>query len=153
MRSMEYHVERVELEEQPTAVVRGLVPEEGISEFLGGVFGEVMSVVGAQGLRPDGMPFGCYVPTPDGFQIEAGFPTSAPVEPAGRVVPSSLPVGPALLVLHKGPYSAVKAAYEAAEAWLVDNSWEATGPPWETYLDGPEVAEPRTVVHVPCRPR
>ena len=153
VRFMEYHVEQVDLEEQPTAVVRGLVPEEGIGDFLGGVFGEVMGVVGAQGLRPDGMPFGCYVPTPDGFRIEAGFPTNAPVEPSGRVVASTLPAGPAILVRYKGPYSGVKPAYEAAEAWLVANGWEATAPPWEAYLDGPEVAEPRTNVYLPCRPR
>jgi effector-binding domain-containing protein len=149
---MDYQVERVELAEQPTAVVRGLVPEEKIPEFLGGAFAEVMGVIGAQDLRPDGMPFGCYVPTSDGIQVEAGFPTSAPVEPAGRVLPSSLPVGPAIQVLHKGAYNAVQAAYAAAEAWLVDNGWEATGPPWEAYLDGPEVAEPRTIVYLPCRP-
>jgi hypothetical protein len=29
---------------------------------------------------------------------------------------------------------------------------EACGAPWESYLDGPEVAEPRTEVVVPCRP-
>jgi len=150
---MDYHVERVELKEQPTAVVRGLVPKAAIAEFLGGVFGEVMRVIGSQGVHPDGMPSGCYVPTPDGLQVEAGFPTSALVEPSGRVVPSSLPVGPAIQVLHMGPYSAVPAAYGATEAWLVDNNREATGPPWETYLDGPEVAEPRTIVYVPCRPR
>lgn len=149
---MEYYVERVDLDEQATAVVQGLVPEEGIADFLGGVFGEVLAVIDAQGLHPDGMPFGCYVPTPDGFQIEAGFPTTAPVEPTGRVVPSSIPAGPAIQVLHKGAYNEVRAAYEAAEAWLVDNRWEATGPPWETYLDGPDVAEPRTIVYVPCRP-
>ncbi len=150
---MDHHVEHVELDEQPTAVVHALVPKEGIAEFLGGAFGEVMGVIGAQGLRPDGMPFGCYVPTPDGFQVEAGFPTSARVEPAGRVVPSVLPKGHAVVVQHKGPYSGVGAAYEAAEAWLADNGWEGTGPPWEAYLDGPEVAEPRTNVYHPCRPR
>jgi effector-binding domain-containing protein len=149
---VDYRVERVELEATPTAVVRGLVPEAGIADFLGGVFGEVLGVLGAQGLQPSGMPFGCYVPTPDGIQVEAGFPTSAPVAPAGRVVPSSLPVGPAVLVRHTGPYSAVTAAYDAAQAWLADNGWVATGPPWEEYLDGPEVAEPRTVVYVPCGP-
>lgn len=81
---MDSHVERVELKEQPTAVVRGRVPADGIAEFLGGVFGQVMRVISSQGLRPDGMPFGWCVPTPDGLQVEAGFPTGATVEPAGR---------------------------------------------------------------------
>ena len=75
-------------------------------------------------------------------------------EPAGQ----EQRVGPVDLlgveqVLHQGPYSEVPAAYRAAEAWLVDNGWEAAGPPWESYLDGPEAAEPRTLVHLPCRPR
>jgi effector-binding domain-containing protein len=47
----------------------------------------------------------------------------------------------------------VPAAYAAAEEWLAEHDWVATGPPWEAYLDGPEVAQPRTVVHVPCRPQ
>lgn len=150
---MDYNVEQVDLAEQPTAVVRGLVPEEGISQFLGGVFGEVMGAIAAQGLHPVGMPFGCYVPTPEGFQIEAGFPTNAPIEPTGRVVASTLPGGPAIQVLHKGSYSGVAAAYQAAEDWLAKNDWQSSGPPWEAYLDGPEVAEPRTLVFYPCQPR
>ena len=150
---MDYIVEQIELTGQPTAVVRGLVREDGVAAFLGGAFGEVLGVLDAQGLRPDGMPFGCYVPTPDGIQIEAGFPTPAPVEPAGRVVPAALPVGPAIQVVHRGPYQAVVAAYAAANSWIAEHGWEATGPPWEAYLDGPEVPEPRTVVYLPCRPR
>jgi len=149
---MEYHVDRIDLEAQPTAVVRGIVAQEAIAEFLGGAFGEVIGAISAQGLAPAGPPFGCYVPTAEGFEIEAGFPASAPIAPTGRVVASELPGGTALVVLHRGPYAAVSAAYTAAEDWLADNAWESTGQPWEAYLDGPEVAEPRTLVHVPIRP-
>lgn len=149
---MEYHVDRIVMPAQPTAVVRGVVAQDAISEFLGGVFGEVLGVISAQGLVPSGPPFGCYVLNAEGFEIEAGFPASAAVDPAGRVVASELPGGPTLLVLHRGPYSAVAGAYAAAEGWLAENDWESTGPPWEVYLDGPEVAEPRTLVHVPVRP-
>ena len=149
---MEYHVDRIDLEAQPTAVVRGIVAQEAIAEFLGGAFGEVIGAISAQGLAPAGPPFGCYVPTAEGFEIEAGFPASAPIAPTGRVVASELPGGTALVVLHRGPYAAVSMAYTAAEDWLADNAWESTGQPWEAYLDGPEVAEPRTLVHVPIRP-
>lgn len=150
---MEYRIEQIQLDGHPAAVVRGLMPESGIPGFLGGAFGEVMTVVADQGIRPSGMPFACYVPTPDGFQVEAGVATSAPVEPSGRVIPSTLPGGPAISVLHRGPYGEVTAAYEAAEAWLRDSEWEAAGPPWEAYLDGPDVTEPRTVVYFPTRHR
>ena len=149
---MEYHVERVELEEKPTAVIRGHVPADQIAQFLGTAYGEVMAVLAAQGLSPDGMPFGCYVPADGGMDIEAGFPSSAPVTPTGRVVASALPAGPAVQVMHRGAYDEVPSAYEAAESWLAANDWEASGPPWEAYLDDPEVAMPRTMVIVPCRP-
>ena len=149
---MDYTVERVELEEQDAAVVRAVVPTAGIGDFLGGVFTEVMAVLAEQGLAPAGPPFGRYEAGPETFEIEAGFPSSGPVAPSGRVVPATLPGGPTLLVLHRGPYDAVDAAYRAAEAWLADNDWQPTGAPWEAYLDGPEVDNPRTIVHMPARP-
>ena len=85
--------------------------------------------------------------------IEAGFPIASEVRPMGRVELAMLPGGPTLTVLHTGAYDQVAAAYQAAEAWLAEHDWEPTGAAWEAYLDGPEVPEPRTVVHVPARPR
>lgn len=149
---MEYHVDRIELQQQDTAVVRGQVALDEIAAFVGGAFGEVMSVISAQGLGVAGPPFTRYGMLEGGFEVEAGFPVSAPVKAAGRVVPSGLPGGHALAVLHRGPYDRVADAYSAAESWLGDNSWQPAGNPWEVYLDGPEVSEPRTVVHLPCRP-
>lgn len=150
---MEYHVDRIQLESQDAAVVRGTVRVEEIGDFLGGAFGEVMGVLGAQGVHPDGPPFACYVQVEGGFDIEAGFPVDAPIDPVGRVVAAELPAGWVLVVLHRGPYDQVAGAYAAAEQWLAENDWEASAPGWEAYLDGPEVADPRTIVHVPCRPR
>lgn len=149
---MEYHVERMDLERQPTAVIRAHVAHDGIADFLGGAFEEVIGTLGVQGLAPAGPPYARYALTEDGFDIEAGFPASAPVTPSGRVEASELPGGTAVVVLHRGSYADVAAAYGAAEQWLAANQWTATGAPWEAYLDGPEVAEPRTVVHWPCRP-
>jgi len=150
---MEYAVDRIELEAQPAAVVRGEVTHDGVAAFLGGAFGEVMGLLGSQGVAPAGPPFARYEVRADGFVIEAGFPVEAEVRPVGRVELTTLPGGPVLVVLHRGAYSEVAAAYGAAEAWLVDHEWEATAPAWECYLDGPEVPEPRTIVHMPCRPR
>lgn len=149
---MEYQIERVELTQQPAAVVRGEVPVEGIAAFLGGAFGEVMGLLGSQGLAPSGPPFARYEPSPAGFRIEAGFPVAGEIAPVGRVEATDLPGGPAVRVLHLGAYGEVAAAYQAAQDWLTANGWKVAGNPWESYLDGPEVPEPRTLVHVPCRP-
>lgn len=149
---MDYHVDRITLVAQDAAVVRGSVPLAGIAGFLGGAYGEVMSLLEAQGVAPAGPPLARYTMTDDGFDIEAGIPISAPIDPVGRVQVVTLPGGSALTVLHRGPYEGVAAAYEAAEQWLRDNDWSATAPPWEAYLDEPDVPEPRTIVHVPAQP-
>lgn len=145
-----YDVAVEELQPQPAAVVRGHVDLAGLPEFLGSAFSDVLRTLGAQDLVPAGPPFARYRPSADGFDVEAGFPTAEPLVPAGRVEVEMLPGGPTASVLHRGAYDAVPAAYDAASRWLNDNGYVPAGAPWETYLDEPEVAEPRTVVHMPC---
>lgn len=147
---MTYDVELATLQQQTTAVVRGHVGRDGIGDFLGGAFGEVMGLLGRQGLAPAGSPFGRYVVTADGFDVEAGFPVPPGVLPGGRVEVSSLPGGVTAHTLHVGGYGDVAAAYEAVTGWLTENGYAAHGEPWESYLDGPEVAAPRTEVFFPC---
>lgn len=148
-----YQVEVVELEPQHSAVVRGHVTVDGLPGFLGGAYGEVMGVLSGQHLSPSGPPFARYEQTADGFEVEAGFPVAGTVTPSGRVAAGELPGGPAACVMHHGSYDEVAAAYEAAGEWLATNGYVPAGEAWESYLDGPDVPEPRTLVHFPCRKR
>lgn len=149
---MTYDVQLVEVRSQPSAVVRAArVRTEDIAGFLGGVFSEVMAVLGRQGLAPVGPPFSRYVVSDDGFEVEAGFPTSRAIEATGRVVPGELPGGTVATTTHTGAYDRIDAAYSAATSWLADHRLVASATPWESYLDGPDVPEPRTEVFVPCR--
>lgn len=146
-------VELVELRPRPVAVVRDRVPVAGLPAFLGGAFGEVVALLDRQGLAAAGPPFARYgVPVGEVVDLEAGFPASGPVRAEGRVVAGDLPGGPAAQVLHRGDYSGVGAAYDAVSRWLEEHGHRPAGPPWESYLDGPDVAEPRTVVTLPCLP-
>lgn len=146
-----YQVELVELEPQEVAVVRGHVTVDGIPGFLGGAYAEVMAALGGQRLTPSGPPFARYEQTADGFEVEAGFPVAGTVTPSGRVVAGRLPGGSAASVLHRGSYGGLAAAYRAAGDWLTTNGYVAAGAAWESYLDGPDVPEPRTLVRFPCR--
>lgn len=150
---MTYQVEQVELQRQGTAVISGHVTVEGIPAFLGGAFDEVVRTLAAQSVAPGGPPFARYTPTEDGFDVEAGFPVGAEIAPEGRVVVGELPGGPAARVMHRGDYAGVARAYGAASQWVFAHGYVPTGLPWESYLDGPDVAEPRTVVYLPCRRR
>lgn len=89
--------------------------------------------------------------TEDGFEVDSGFPTSGAVAPSGRVVPTVLPMGTVATTLHTGAYDGVGAAYAAVTSWLAEHGLVQSDTAWECYLDGPEVAEPRTEVFVPCR--
>lgn len=147
---MEHHIERLEV--QPTAVIRARVAVDGIPAFLAGAYDEVILVVAAQGRGVAGPPFARYGLGAREFDVEAGFPTDAPVVPTGRVEAAELPGGRALVILHQGQYDDIAVDLRAGREWLAANRWISTGEPWEAYLDGPEVAEPRTVVYLPCRP-
>lgn len=145
---MPYEIEIVERDEQDTAVVCGRVDHGGFPAFLGAAFGQVLAVVGTEAVA--GPPFCRMDMDGDVFLVEAGFPVTAPITPVGDVEASTLPGGTAATVLNTGPYESVAPAYFALEAWLRDHGWTPLGAPWESYLDGPEVAEPRTLVCWPC---
>ena len=144
-------IELTQREAQPAAVVRGHVAPPGLPEFLQGAFGEVMRALAAQHLAPAGPPFGRYRLTPDGFDVEAGFPTDREVAASGRVGPAGLPGGTVVTALHRGSYEGVGTTYEAVTAWVAGHGYQPVDDPWECYLDGPEVAEPRTLVCFPVR--
>lgn len=146
-----YHVELEELQSQPVALVRGHVEVAEIPKFLAGAFGESIQALANQHLAPAGPPFARYHITEGTFDVEAGFPSSGAVTPEGRVEAGRLPGGPVAKVMHRGDYGSVDKAYEAVTEWLGANGYVSADEPWESYLDGPEVAEPRTLVRFPCR--
>jgi effector-binding domain-containing protein len=150
---MRYETQFVDLQAQHTAVVRAQVTVEDMAEFLGSAFGEVIRTLDKQQLHPTGAPFGRYrVLEEGGFEAEVGFPCNDVVKPEGRVEAAELPGGRVARTVHVGSYDDVGAAYEAAISWLVEEGYVTVGAPWESYLDGPEVPEPRTEVFVPCEP-
>lgn len=148
---MGYEIQLTDLSRRPTAVVRAQVAPADLTDFLGGAFEEVLAVVGRQGRSPAGPPFGRYVLHDGAFDATVGFPVDGEVAASGRVTPDELPGGTAATTLHTGPYDQVGAAYDALTAWLPEHGLTASGVPWESYLDGPDVPVPRTAVHLPCR--
>lgn len=137
---------------QPAAVVRGTATTLQISAFLGGAFTEVLDALEQQHRPPAGPPFACFLPNSQGgFDIVAGFPCGGVVQPAGRVEPHELPGGSIAQIMYRGDYSGVAEAYESLRAWADDHGYVQLGGPWESYLDEPDVLEPRTLVQMPCR--
>lgn len=145
---MDYDIEITELQEQQTAVVRGRVAHDGISDFLGSALGQVMGAIGGEVAGP---PFARYSMAEDGWDMEGGFPVAAPFPGVGAVEGSSLPAGTAVTTVHEGSYQELGGAYSALEAWLAESGYRPAGAPWEVYLNDPHAGEtPRTLVVWPC---
>ncbi|GAA0247848.1 GyrI-like domain-containing protein [Saccharothrix mutabilis subsp. mutabilis] len=143
--------------EQPTAVATATLSVPEIGPWLGRTYAAVAAALNAQGLRPVGPPFARYHVLGGGrHEVEAGFPTSAPVAPAGEVRPSALPGGEAAETVHTGPYDEMEPAYAALAAWVRDQGGELAGDAWEVYLSDPNTqpdpATWRTGIVQPYRP-
>lgn len=145
-----------EIGAQHAAVVRDELPMEELPTLFHRAFGEVMAVVGAQGLVITGPPFGFYPHAPGAtVEVAAGFPVSGPVEPAGDVVPIQLPAGRAVTGVHVGPFEGLHETYDELLNWARAREVELADGMWESYLTDP-AAEPdqskwRTAITWPIR--
>jgi effector-binding domain-containing protein len=150
---MSYEPEIETREVSPTAVIRTTVPLSGIAAALSSIYSEVIAYLSRIGLTPLEA-FARYTIHDGGTRVgmEAGFSTTGPVQPEGRIEAGSLPGGEAATVLHVGPYDQVGDAYEAVEAWLKEKGREPAGHPWEVYLSMPDEVPPRTHVVFPLSP-
>ena len=148
---MEHEITVVDLSEQPTAVVKGRATPESISDVLGRTFEAVARAAADQGRRLAGPPSARYVPLDvAGGEHEAGFPVDAPLVADREVEPSTLPACRAARLVHTGSYDTLGEAWGEASTWLEEHGYVATDAPWESYLDEPEVPEPRTLILMPC---
>lgn len=143
-------IEIVSIDPQHAVVVSDDVRQQDIGAFMGHAFGDVMAAMQQQGAHPTGMPFARYDMRGDGFHVEAGFPCEAEFIPNAGVHAIELPGGTAARTTYTGPYEGLGRAYQAVETWMSEEGVRPVSGPWESYLDGPEVAEPRTVITWPC---
>lgn len=150
--TMTYQIVPADLQEQQVACLHARVPQGGIAAFLAAAFSKVPEEVAQRGLRPVGPPYARYSFQDDGsIDVEAGFPVSATMTRTGDVEPGTLPGGHVVTTVHVGAYDRVGDAYDALETYLVNNGYEPVGAAWESYLDDPDVPEPRTKVYLPAK--
>jgi effector-binding domain-containing protein len=136
-----YSVEERDLTEQPTLVTRARLVIPDIRGWIGPAFGRVMAAIHAAGSTPAGPPFARFEPVDDRldiFDVEAGFPVSAPIQVTSDDIHAScLPGGPAAATVNVGPYDEMTPAYDVLEKWVADRGGSVAGAPWENYLSEP----------------
>jgi effector-binding domain-containing protein len=125
-----------------TAVMREEVNESALGEAMGRMFTAVREAIAKQGIEATSAPFARYHSFGQTIDFEAGLMVSGPIQPDGDVKPGELPVGPAAIAVHAGPYETLGATHAAMRRWMEANPGQsANGGPWELYLTDPS-AEP-----------
>lgn len=81
------------------------------------------------------------------LRVQIGVEVTEPIEPAGRVVPSTLPAGPAARALHRGSPATINQTHDAVAAWCARRGHPTTGLRWEIYGDPDEDGSFTTAVY------
>ena len=128
-------VKIVELQEQPTAVIREQVAMNALPEFFGRAFAEVSMAMEAQSMQPAGPPFALYrgMPT-ETVDVEAGFPVSTTIAAVNGVQAGTLPACRAVQAMHVGGYDTLDTTYEAVKQRMREEGMKASDDMWEYYL-------------------
>ena len=137
-------VKIVELQEQPTAVIREQVAMSTLPEFFGRAFAEVSAAMEAQSVQPTGPPFALYrgMPT-ETVDVEAGFPVSRTIAAANGVRAGIMPACRAVQAMHVGSYDTLGTTYEAVKQRMHEEGLTASDDMWEYYLSD-QSADPAT---------
>jgi effector-binding domain-containing protein len=136
---MTHQCELVELEAQPTLVVRSRAGVERLPQVLGPAWGRIMAVAGAAGAEPTNPPYVAYhnMDMHD-LDLEIGFTFERPLAGGGDVQAGETVAGKAVACVHEGPYDRLRDTYRAMEDWMAERGLRHAGAPYEFYLNDPE---------------
>jgi len=118
--------------ETPTAVVAETTTWEAFPQLWPDLLGDVWTFLRASGLSTgrNVMLYKDHLPS-----VEVGVEVDGSFDPAGRIVPSSLPAGRAATTVARGAPSlgGLARAHVSVREWCTANGHQLTGVRWEIY--------------------
>lgn len=131
---MSYKARLVHAAPTPLLVVHRRAQISQFSKVIPDGCGVVWNFIKATNITPRGRNVAVYRPTntPE-FALEIGVEVGAGAAGGGEVALSSTPSGEAVTAAHIGPYSMLKNAHAAVQAWCAANNRQIAGPSWEVY--------------------
>jgi effector-binding domain-containing protein len=144
----------VDIEEIPTAVIRGMVDMTELASFFDASFSRLSSAVAAQDVAVIGPAFALYHGAPSAVaDLEVGFPTSGTVETDGDVLASRLPGGRVAKVIHEGSFDQLGSSWRRLATWITAAGLAPGDDFWEVYVTEPspdmDPADLRTELYWP----
>ncbi len=146
--------ELVTVEPTTTAVVRGTIAADEVSDFFDRSFSVLREAIAAQGVTATGPAFALYRGIPDEtMDLEVGFPTDRAIEPDGSAEPGELLGGQVARVIHAGSFDGLAGAWQGLGAWIAEQGLTPAESYWEVYVTEPgsdmDPAELRTELNWP----
>ncbi|MEM9556235.1 MAG: SRPBCC family protein [Acidobacteriota bacterium] len=150
-------LERVEVEPQPVIQIGGSSAADAtaVAAAYGQAFGTLMSTLGELEIEAAGSPLVFHTSWDEtGYVFDAALPVAEPVElPADSPVSAgTVPGGPALRVVHVGPYEQLEDTYGLLDAYVEVHGLTVAGRPWDEFIDDPASTPAdalRTLVYQP----
>jgi DNA-binding transcriptional MerR regulator len=108
-----------------------------LMDHISGSIRTLNELAQAQGVEPDGLPFGIYhgpVNENDNGPMEMCLPVRGAVTASGEVASKSLPAARLAYVDIMGDdceFPAILKAYDVVYHWIARNGYQHDGPPWE----------------------
>jgi effector-binding domain-containing protein len=125
------------------------LPRDQVPGFLGEAYPTLFAALGAAAVAPAGPPVARYHVDKRAFEVTAAVPFSGELSATLPLVVQTVPATTVATTVHTGSYEDLPAAFHAVMQWISANGFVIAADPWESYLDGPEVAAPRTKVCFP----
>lgn len=127
---------------RPMLFVTATASMAGISTLMGASFATLGQFFAVNGITPVGPPLALYHDWSEATTgVDVGFPVSTAdaEKAAGAVLRGTTPAGPALKVVHVGPYDDFPATYSALGAAMKKANVPDSTRMWEVYQGEPGV--------------
>ncbi|WP_018616616.1 GyrI-like domain-containing protein [Segetibacter koreensis] len=128
---------------QPIAVlfIKDTSDTSGLSKVIGSGYAELFAFINQHGLKP-GKVMAFYHRYVNPVSLEMAVEVDKlPATFAGRIQSKTVQGGDAVVAHYTGPYEEMEVPYNAITEWVKDNSKQANGPPFEVYLNSPDMVK------------
>ncbi len=128
-------------------------------ELFGGMYAEIGTVMGENGIEATGMPFAIYHKWDEEnrlFTVEGAMPVAETGKESGNIHAGMTPEGMVVKTVHMGPYEGTGDAHMAMMKYIEDNNYDYAGSVWEVYANDPTTVEPSeimTEIYYPVMPK
>jgi effector-binding domain-containing protein len=144
----------VEVAARPMLYVSGqttVTDPAAASKALGDAYGKILAVIGPMGVEQDGAPVAinrAFDPQGlwefDAALVVKAAPTTESPDP--DVKSGMTPAGRVVKVVHTGPYSGLKSAYDAITAYMKAHNLKPGALSWEEYVSDPGDTPPDKLI-------